>query len=150
MKTILQTGLLAGLIAGTLDFTMATIVAYIRAGKGFAAVARFVASGALGKDAFRAGDWVVGAGLLFHYTIATSWALLYTVLYTQMAWVRQNMILSGISYAIGVGLIMNLVVVPLSLTPKGAFSFWKLVLDIAVLVVAIGLPIAYIIHKRLG
>ena len=58
---------LGALVAGTFDITYATSYSYLRAKMPPAQLLRFVASGALGKDALNGGAGTAALGLGFHF-----------------------------------------------------------------------------------
>jgi hypothetical protein len=137
----------AGLIAGTLDILAACISFMIKTGKNPVRVLEYVASGAFGKPALGGGALYGVAGLLFHFLIAFIWA---TVFY--YAWpvfrLLKNRLVMGVIYGILVWLVMNLVVVPLCNAPKGPFSWSGAIQGCLILIVCIGIPIAWIVGKN--
>lgn len=147
-STALKTVLTAGLTAGVLDASAASIQFMINTGgKSPARVWKYVASGVFGKDALT-GDWtMVSAGLLFHFFIATTFATFFYFLYRQFNWISKNIIVSGILYGMFAWTIMNRVVVPLSNTPKIPFQLSKAIIAMLILIFCIGLPISLIVHK---
>jgi uncharacterized membrane protein YagU involved in acid resistance len=137
-----KTILLAGFIAGLLDITAAIVIL----GKmNVAGVLKFVASGVFGKEAFAGGNEMALYGLLFHFTIAYSFTLLYFFIYPHIAFLQKQKILAGLLYGIIVWAIMNRLVVPLTNAPKGPFKWDRALLNMVILMVMIGLPISLII-----
>jgi hypothetical protein len=143
----LQTILAAGLIAGILDGTAAVVSTYISVGKGFEAVFRFVASGVFGSGAFEGGTPMIIAGVCFHMIIAMTWAVVFYYIYPLLKGFGEKRVVAGLLYGIVVWLIMNLIVVPLSNTPKFPFKLIGAIKGMAILMVCIGLPISLIIGK---
>lgn len=143
-----QTIIIAGLVAGVLDGTAAVISTYLSSGKGFEIVFRFVASGLLGSEAFKGGNSMIVAGVVFHMTIAMTWAIIFYYIYPYVSRLIKNHILLGLLYGIVVWLVMNLVVVPLSNTPKFPFNLAGAIKGMAIIMVCIGLPISLIIGKH--
>ena len=139
----------AWLIAGTLDILAACISYMIKTGKNPVRVLEYVASGAFGKPALGGGPMYAVAGLLFHFLNA----FIFTVIF-YYAWpvfrLVKNRIVMGVIYGILVWLAMNLVVVPLSNTPKGPFSWSGAIQGALILIVCIGIPIAWIVGKYRG
>ena len=142
-----QAVLLAGLVAGVLDGTAAVISTYISIGRGFEAVFRFVASGVFGPAAFEGGPAMIVAGVCFHMLIAMIWAIVFFFIYPLLKGLGRNKILVGLLYGVVVWLCMNLIVVPLSNTPKFPFNPIGMIKGMAILMVCIGLPISIIIGK---
>lgn len=143
-KTILATGF----TAGTLDILAAFINTSIKLEK-FAAeiVLRFIASGVFGNDAFSGGGQMVAAGLFFHYIIALSFTIAYFFIYPRLSFLKKNKILNGITYGLVIWLIMNLIVVPLSMTPELKFSIEGMVTGIIILMVCVGLPVSFFTNR---
>lgn len=120
---------------------------YWRSGKGPEGVFRYVASGALGEVAFQGSALMAVWGVLFHLVIAMGWAFLYVSLYPYIRSLARHWVASGVLYAIFVWCVMNLVVIPLSRTPESPVTLMGFVRSGLVLVVCIGLPIAFITHR---
>lgn len=141
---VASTALLAGLVAGTLDITAACVETWLRSGRGPTRVFLFIATGVFGPEVLQRPEmwpW----GLLFHYVIATGWALLFT-----LAWPRlpKRPLPVGIAYGALVWLLMNKVVVPLSRVPAFDAPLLQKAKAMAILMVCIGIPIALIVSWR--
>lgn len=136
----------AGLLAGSLDITSAFVDYYIATGKSPVRVLNYIASGILGDAAFSGGTGVAIAGLLLHFVIA----FLFTIFFF---WIHPRLFsripwwLAGVIYGLFAWCVMNLVVVPLSLTPKSPFNLGKAAKAATILIVMIGLPVAYLAHR---
>lgn len=137
----------AGLIAGTLDGIAAALVYVIRTGKNPLNVYRYVASGVFGQDALSGGVTMAMMGILFHYTIATSWALIFFVLCSRNSILLKNWLLSGIAYGIVVWLLMNLVILPLSRVSSAPMTVDSVIIGATVIMGCVGLPIAFMANK---
>jgi hypothetical protein len=142
-----RTILWAGLVAGTLDALGATIVFMLRGGKDPAGIWKFVASGIFGKEAFAGGSGMVVWGLVFHFCIAITWAIIFFQLYPTLRRLISNPVVLGLLYGIVVWLVMNLGVLPLSNVTTQPFRLSGVLIGMGVLVVCIGLPISLITHK---
>jgi hypothetical protein len=139
----------AGLLAGALD------LAYLFA---FLAIKypplnaprtlQGIAAGALGRDAATQGAWATAAlGLALHFVIALGAA---AVFYAAGRWLRfltERWWISGPIYGVLVWLVMNLIVLPLSVTPPKTFPppAWAWILLAHVL--CVGLPIAWVVRR---
>lgn len=87
-------------------------------------------------------------GLLFHYCIAFIWTFLFFVIYPKVKMSPRHKILAGLGYGMLIWVVMNLVVLPLSMTPKLPFQMSQFLFEIAFLMFLIGLPISLIYHKH--
>lgn len=117
MKVNIKNIIKLGLIIGIVDILLAFTHAYIFNGAYPIKVLQFVASGALGRDAFTGGITSAGYGLLFHMLIAMCWTSLFYVLYENVAMFLKNRFPFGLSFGLFIWLVMNLIIVPLSSTP---------------------------------
>lgn len=136
--------LLAGLVCGTLDALCAILINYkIPAEK----VWIFVASGVYGKAALQAPASMMMMGLIFHYLIAFTFSSILILCYPVVKMIFRNQYLIGVLYGVFVWSIMNLLVVPLSNTAKTHFHISNALLNILVLILAVGLPASIIGHR---
>jgi hypothetical protein len=135
---------IAGMIVGTADITFACLHAYLRSGVMPDRILRYVASGFFGKEAFGDNPIMPAWGLVFHYIIAFSWALLFLVLYPQLLKITTNSWFLGIGYGIFVWLVMNLAVVPMSQIGTIKMTTYGVVSNAVILILAIGLPLAFL------
>lgn len=138
------TKLTAGILVGTLDITAACIQYFIKTGKGPANVLKFVASGVFGKEAFTGGEQMIYWGLLFHYMIAISFAFFFFLIAPVLQSITNNRILTGIAYGIFTWAISTQVIVRFSNTPKSDFNITGALVAAAILIICIGIPLAYI------
>lgn len=135
------------LLVGTLDILAACIQYYLKTGSGPAPVFKFIASGVFGAEAFSAGDSMIVYGLLFHYSIAVSFTIFFFLICTLFPAVLKAKVATGIGYGIAVWIVMNLIVVPISNTPKGEFDWIDAGIGMLILVMCIGLPLSFIAAK---
>jgi hypothetical protein len=143
--------LFAGLLAGTLDILSAFIHVYIVTGGSPVLVLYFIASAVFGEDAYAGGAGMAMLGLLFHYIIAYGWTVLYFLAFPHVSFLSKNKYVSGILYGAFVWVCMNRIVVPLTLVKTGPFDVAKAALQMGILMVCIGLPIAILadrLYKR--
>lgn len=147
VKPLLRVIAWAGLLAGGLDILAAFIQAYIVRGTNPGIVLRFIASAAIGKEAFSGGWGMPVAGLLFHFIIAYSFTILFFLIYPYVKIMSKNMVLTAIVYGAFIYIIMNLLVLPLTKLPRGTFHFDKAAIAAGILIIAIGLPLAFLARK---
>ena len=146
-KNAIKTILFAWLLAGSLDILTAFIDYYIQSGKGPEGVLRFVASGVFGTKAFTGNSAIMWLGLVFHFIIAFLFTLFFYWLYPRLKFLHYNVILTAVLYGIFVWLIMNLLIVPLSNTPKFPFTSVKAIKAVIILMCMIGLPLSIIMKN---
>lgn len=143
IKTILMTGL----IAGILDGSAASINAIIR-GRTPERVFRFIASGIVGKDSNNPGWLMPILGVLLHFFIAFSFTIFFFLIFPKIKMLHKNFVIVGLLYGIFVWLIMNLIVVPLSITGQIRFTNpTQTIIGVLFLMFFIGLPIAYFTQR---
>ena len=140
IKAILKTGL----VAGTLDILAAIV---ILAKMNMMGVLQYIASGVFGKEAFSGGTTMAIAGLIFHYIIALSFTTFYFIVFPYVPFLRKQKLVGGVLYGAFVWSVMNLVTVPLSNTSKSPLTWSGASLNMAILIVCIGLPISLLAHK---
>ena len=146
-NSILKIILATGLIAGTLDITMACLKYYFQTEKSPVNVLNFVASGLIGKDAFSGQNYTPLLGLFLHYSIAFIWVIVFYFLYPTLKRFIESKYLLAVFYGIFVWTIMNFVVVPLSNTTKLPFNPTQAVINAIILIFAIGLPCSFLTAK---
>ena len=137
----------AWLIAGTLDILSALLYYYIKTGKNPANVLRYVASAVFGKAALSGGTTMAAAGLLLHYIIAFIWTIFFFLICPWIISVLKSTIVTGVVYGIFIWLVMNLVVVPMGASPKAPFNILNAIINMAILMYAIGLPVSIIVSR---
>ncbi|MEP6748816.1 MAG: hypothetical protein ABJB86_13885 [Bacteroidota bacterium] len=136
----------AWILAGTLDISTAFVMVAI-SGKNPLLVGNYIASAVFGRaDAYAGGMPMIIAGLLFHYLIAFIFTVIFFLLYPKIYPVIKNKFVAGILYGLFVWCIMNLLVVPLTRIPARPFSIVNAVENIAILMLAIGLPVSLIAY----
>jgi hypothetical protein len=133
--------LAGGLLAGTFDAISAFLTFGWKMTYG-------IASGVLGANAFAAAKtgnaaiWVLGLAL--HYLIALSAAAIYCGASRRLTFLRTHFLFGAVCCGIGVFLVMNLIVLPLSAVPfaVGPFAVEGMRKGLGIHIVLIGLPIA--------
>ncbi len=128
-------------MAGTFDLT-AAVLTY---GWG---TPRAIAAGLLGRSALHGGvgTWILG--VVLHYFIAYSAATVYCLTSQRLTFLKEHFLVCGMFFGIGLFLVMNLVVLPLSgLHATGPYQLHGLIQGILVHMVLIGLPIAFCLNR---
>jgi uncharacterized membrane protein YagU involved in acid resistance len=133
-----------GLIAGTLDITYAIVFSYLRSGTSPAVILQSVASGLLGADSFKGGSATAALGLFLHFLIAYIWAAVYYFASRKLDVLIRAAVVCGLLYGVGIYVVMNYVVIPLSAVPPrtGPRPLLVFVTGLLVHMFFIGLPIA--------
>jgi hypothetical protein len=137
----------ASLVTGSLDILLACANAWWSAGVSPERVLKFVASGLIGKNAFQDVPAFAFLGLFIHYCIAFFWTILFFLLYPKLKHIIRDKYLQGILYGIFIWLAMNLLVLPISGTPELTFHWLDALKGTGILIIAIGLPLAFIAEK---
>ena len=102
--------LLAGLIAGTLDVGAAAFIN----GRNPLVILLYIASGLLGKVSFQSGLPAVLLGLLLQWLMSLIIAAVYVLASNRFPELKPYWIAGGLVYGLGIFLVMNYAVVPLS------------------------------------
>lgn len=108
----------ATLIAGTLDFLYASVRIY-SSGKSVVWLWQYVASGILGQQAFSLGVPGMLCGVLCHFLIMGLFSGFIYLVHSKISAIDSWPIIVGVVYGIGMWLVMNLLVVPLSRAGHG-------------------------------
>jgi hypothetical protein len=100
-----------------------------------ARVLQMIASGILGEASYRQGSTSIAMGLALQIAMSFMIALLFNIAFSQMVVIRRSPMMFGALYGVGIFVVMNFVVVPLSRAyPK---PHWNLKSFIAMLIVMI-------------
>ena len=139
----------AALLVGTLDIAGALTQYYIKTGKApFKPVLTFVASGLLGKAAFANGDVMMLVGLAIHYSIAAAFTIFFFCTIAKAPFAKEKKLLTGILYGAFIWLVMNVLVLPITHAPKLTKDFWSIAIGMLILIVCIGIPLAFLAAKH--
>ncbi|HEX8662274.1 MAG TPA: hypothetical protein VF686_10455 [Brevundimonas sp.] len=143
-----RAALYAGLLAGALDIAAAILTNLQVPAR---AVLQSVASGLLGAPAYKGGWPTAWLGLAAHFAIMLVIALVFVAAATAMPALRRFWLPSGILFGVAVWIVMNWIVVPMSASPiSGPVTLMAALKPIAVHIVAVGLPIAWVTRRMLG
>lgn len=138
----------AGLVAGTLDITVAIVEAGLE-GKSPVYLFQAIAGGLLGMSSFQGGLATAALGAFFHFLIATTAAAVFYLASRKMRFLLEHAIPSGLLYGVVVYIFMNYIVLPLSAyhVKIALPAVAVLIRDVATLMVMVGLPISLIVRK---
>ncbi|MCD2425595.1 hypothetical protein LQ567_22620 [Niabella pedocola] len=148
MNKPLPTILKAGMLAGTLDILAAFLHFFLATGKNPLFIFRYIASALLGPMAFSGGPEMYVAGLLLHYLVAFAFTLFFFWLYPRLNILRRNPVATGIFYGLFIWVVMNLIVVPLSRIGTFPNKVSGMLINAAILILAIGIPLAFIARRH--
>ena len=131
-----------GIVVGSLDITYAILFWWFR-GVAPTRVFQSVAAGILGRDSFNLGIKSALLGAFLHYFIAFSIVIVYYIASKWLPVLTEHAVICGIVYGIGVYIVMNYVVIPLSnaARPK-TFNLLWVSCSVIVHMFLIGLPAA--------
>jgi hypothetical protein len=108
--------LLGGLLAGVLDIVYAFVLASMRGGTALGTL-QSIASGLLGRDAYKGGVATGALGLALHLAILIIAAGIYWFAARNSTFIRRHVWICGAAFGVLVYLFMNFVVLPLSAVP---------------------------------
>lgn len=144
IKIALKAIIISGILAGILDCIAAVV---FLGNMDFSGVWKYVASGYFGKNAFEGGNEMVVYGLLFHFSIAIVWAIVYYFIIIKINFFTKFEILGGLVYGIIIWLIMNLIILPLTNITDSSYSVIGVIKNIIILMLSVGLPISLMTNR---
>ena len=137
-SNLLRAILAGGLVAGTIDIGVAALINWIDP----LIILRAIASGLLGRDAYRGGLPVSALGLGLQEAMSLIIAAIFVLAATRLPVLTQRWIAAGLAYGVGIYLVMTFVVVPLSAAvPKQHLTVESVVENLAAMLL-FGLIIA--------
>jgi len=131
------------LIVGSLDCAAAFALFFFQTKQNPLLLLKGISSAALGPRAFSGGWEVIVLGLFFHYFIALCWTVFYFIIFPRLL-PCGTVFTNAVVFGLFIWVIMNIVVLPLSKAEPRPFSPIIALINICILIVAIGLPCAYI------
>jgi hypothetical protein len=149
-NSLLRSIVLGGVIIFILQLTHIWIVATLIQKNPFAGVWQYIASGALGMAAFEGGITTALLGVLFHLIISLVIAGVFILSADRIPLLRRYAMPGALLYGLGVYIVMNMVVTPLSAAPPlpPPTTPW-LVEGMIEHVLAVGLPLRLIVRRSL-
>jgi uncharacterized membrane protein YagU involved in acid resistance len=110
-------------------------------------IGQSVAAGAIGRDAaFSGGGKTAALGVLFHFVIAFGAAAVYYAASRRIAFLNRHPVISGLLYGEVVFVVMAYVVIPLSATRRGPWSWSSVLAGPGGHPFFVGLPIALAVN----
>jgi uncharacterized membrane protein YagU involved in acid resistance len=138
--------LLSGLIAGTLDIGAAALIN----GRSPLVILLVIASGLLGKASFKGGLPAAVLGLALQWLISLIIAAIYVLVSNRIPELKRHWIAGGLAYGVGIFVLMNYVVVPLSRIGRiPQFTAWTFGGN-TLAMLGFGLLIAFFAHSSLS
>jgi hypothetical protein len=136
----------AGLVCGVLDISAAFINWSFQGISPFR-ILQAIASGLLGPRSYHGGWPTAVLGAACHFFIAFSAAAIFYVISRKWGFLTQHPIVAGVSYGIGVYLVMYWMVMPLSRLQMLPFSGLRTAIAIVTHIFCVGLPISLITSR---
>jgi hypothetical protein len=135
--------LLGGLIAGTIDVFAASLINHLN----LVAILHSIASGLLGRNSFYGGWTSAGIGLGLQWAMALAIAAIYVFASKYFLVLARHWFWGGLAYGVGIYVVMNFAVVPLSAAPfKYHFALPKAAEDMLAMLL-FGLIVAFFSKK---
>jgi hypothetical protein len=142
----LDTIVLGGLTAGVLDLIENQVV-YSFKGIDPIQALQYIASGALGNDAFKGGLSTAALGAALHFFVAFVVAAVYYAASRNFDGFYKNPGIWGPVFGVSVYFLMSFVVLTLSAAPTSPLSFPIFLNGVLGHAVCVGLPIAWFAHR---
>ena len=99
-----------------------------------------IAAGLLGRAAFQGGYWTAALGVALHLSIATTIVAVACLAARRFPVLSRRLLPAGILYGVGVWLVMNFIVIPLSASTRGPLSLAVVVNGLLIHLVGVGIP----------
>lgn len=148
-RDLALTILLATVVAGTLDITDACLWWGITKGVPPERIFQSIASGLLGKAAFKGGAQTAALGLALHFAIMAVMVAVYVLASQRLRVLTRRPVLMGLGYGAATYVVMNYFVLPLSqVGPHGPFILSSFINGLAAHLFLVGLTIAMIATSR--
>jgi hypothetical protein len=148
-RGIALTILLATAVAGTLDITDACVYWAVTKGVPPERILQSIASGLLGKAAYKGGAPTAVLGLALHFGIMAVMVAVYALASLRLPILTKRPVIMGLGYGLATYLVMNYVVLPLSrVGPRGAFVLPNFINGLMAHLVLVGLTVAVIVAWR--
>jgi hypothetical protein len=148
-NSLLRSIVLGGIFIFIIQLIHSWIVPSLIQKNPFIVVLQYIASGALGMAAFEGGIATALLGVFFHLIISLVIAGVFILSADRIPLLRRYPIAGSLLYGLGVFIVMNLIVTPLSATPPlPTPTIPWLVEDIIEHVLGIGLPLGILVRRN--
>jgi len=145
-SNLLTTILWVGFLVGYLDITSAIINFMFNSDKSPTLIFNYIASAAFGKERAYSEKCMIAYGVLFHFIVAYSFTVFFFLIYPRLSFLSKNRLLTGILYGCFIWCVMNLLVVPNTHINKYPPMVLKTLIQVGILIVAIGIPLSYVAY----
>ena len=141
---------LGGLIIGIVQFVLQEwLIFSVLQNHPFMVVLQYIASGALGNAAFEGGISTALLGVLIHFFISFVVAGVFILSAERIPRLRRHAIAGALLYGIGVFIVMNMVVIPLSAAPAIPPPTLPWLIEIVVdHMLVVGLPLGILVRRN--
>ena len=137
--------LTAGLVVGVLDISSAFVIWWQR-GVAMQRGLQGIAAGLLGAKSFTGGIATAGLGLAIHFFVAFVVVSIFYLASRKIQVLTKRPFLSGVSFGIGVYMVMYWIVLPTAF-PTFRHRLSNELLELAIHICLIGLPTAFIVRR---
>lgn len=149
VRAVVAAIVVGGIVAGALDIVYAFTVYGVQ-GVAPLTILQSIASGVLGREAFRGGVETGALGAALHFFMTGVMAGVFVFASLALPWLRKRAVQWGMIYGGAIFLVMNFVVVPLSRANGALPPVEFYAAGFVVHVLLVGLPIALIARQYLG
>ncbi len=150
--SLLRSIVLGGVIVGIADtIVYHWLVSSVIEGNPLTSVYQYLASGALGMAAFEGGINTVLLGVFFHFFVSFVVAAVFIVSAHRIPLLRRHPIVASLVYGVGVYIVMNMIVLPLSAAPPlPPPTMPQLIAAILDHILVVGLPLGVLMRRNAG
>lgn len=152
-NSLLRLSVIGGLITGALHVIIQAFGMFVLVVKAstFMAAMQYVASGLLGDAAYAGGSATALLGFILEFVMTTIIASIFIFSASRIPLLQKNVIVGSLLYGIGVFIVMNFIVLPLSaaqiLPPPPTWLLIEIILEHTLL---IGLPLGILVHRNVN
>lgn len=149
-NSLIRSIALGGIIIATLHLIIQHFLFFSLLGKvPFISVEQYIASGALGNAAFTGGLATALLGVFFHYLASFVIAGVFILSAARIPLLRRNIIVGSLLYGVGVFIVMNFIVLPLSAAPPLPVSSMPQIIELLIEhILVIGLPLGILVRRK--
>lgn len=151
-NSFLRLCVISGLIIGTAHaISYHWLISGVLSGYPITAVYQYIASAALGESAFAGSVATTLLGVLFHFIVSLIVASVFVLSASQISLLRRHPVVGSLLYGLGVFIVMNMIVIPLSAAPiLPAPTTFQLISNLLEHILVIGLPLGLIVRRSVN